>query len=80
MAAPASFFSAAVASQVAVASLSHFFMNEVLAAPANFLSAAVALQVRPSAQGAVTLSRRVAAMARWVSLFLMRLSVGVGRG
>src|SRR6187455_309252 len=38
LAAPASFFSAALASQLAVASLSHFFMKLVLAAPASFFS------------------------------------------
>src|SRR5450755_2164032 len=56
LAAPASFFSAALASQAAMASppasASHFFMKLVLAAPASFLSAALAAQP-PMAMGAL---------------------------
>src|SRR6185369_1179862 len=47
LAAPASFFSAALASHAAVASLSHFFTKLFLAAPASFFSAAIAAQLPP---------------------------------
>ena len=52
-------------------------MKAVFAAPASFLSAAVVLQVGPSAHDAVAPSTIVAAMARWVSLIMMWLSVGL---
>lgn len=61
LAAPASFFSLAVKSQVAAASFSHFFKKDVLAAPASFFSAAAALQVGPSAHDCVARIRMDAA-------------------
>jgi hypothetical protein len=45
LAAPASFFAAAEASQDFLASVSHFFMKLVLAAPASFFWLADTLQV-----------------------------------
>jgi len=58
LAAPASFFSAAWASQaadavVAPASLSHFFRKLVLAAPASFFSVALASQLASTASADV---------------------------
>lgn len=63
LAAPASFFSAAAASQLAAASFSHFFMKLLLAAPASFFSAAFAAQVGPSAKAeSANAERRVLTM------------------
>src|SRR4051812_17279859 len=45
LAAPASFFSAACASQADLASVSHFFMKLFLAAPASFFSPDWVLQL-----------------------------------
>jgi hypothetical protein len=50
-AAPASFRSAAEASQVAVDSRSHFFMKLFFAAPASFLSDTVAEQLGVAGAG-----------------------------
>ena len=47
LAAPASFFSAAVLSQAAMASFTHFVIKLSSAAPASFLSPACDLQVVP---------------------------------
>jgi hypothetical protein len=62
-AAPASFFSAEAASQVAVASDSHFFRKLVLAAPASFFSWAVAVQVAANALAEANARIRAAATA-----------------
>src|SRR5207253_7069136 len=61
-AAPASFFSAAWASQAAVASASHFFMKLVLAAPESFFALAVAAHPPPAA-GALAAIAPLAAMS-----------------
>src|SRR5690242_11613000 len=51
LAAPASFFSAALASHAVLASPSHFLTKLFLAAPASFFSAAIAVQLPPAAMG-----------------------------
>jgi hypothetical protein len=62
-AAPASFFSAAADSQVAVASDSHYFRKLVLAAPASFFSWAVTVQVAAKAFAEANARSKAAANA-----------------
>ena len=67
-----------MASQVAAASFSHFFMNEFLAAPASFLSVAEAVQLGPSAiaDKGISASEDRGALARMIMTLLDHWKLG----